>query len=53
MERKDGYYWVKYDGHWTIGRFRFERWELVGYADKFDSEDFDSISSSPITEPNT
>lgn len=58
MERKSGFYWVKYDGEWRVAEYISEKdasmksyggvWGLVGKQQFFCDHNFDEIDETPI-----
>jgi hypothetical protein len=38
--RKDGFYWVKYEGEWTVGKFFDSRWIVLGGCFMNEVDDF-------------
>ncbi len=50
IERKEGYYWIKYLSEWQIGKFHQNRWYLT--YDILDGDDnFSEINENRIPEP--
>jgi len=54
MKREEGYYWVKYEGKWRIGKYSpgdemfIESWDLVGSFELFKDSDFEEIDEEII-----
>jgi len=58
MERKSGFYWVKYDGEWRVAEYISEKdstmksyggvWGLVGKQDFFYDRHFEEINEIRI-----
>lgn len=48
--RKEGYYWVKYLGEWTLGKFQkgLYSWYLIGHEEYFKDGHFDEIDENQI-----
>lgn len=40
---KDGYYWVKHEGEWTIARFETDHFFIIFCDCFYYEEDFDEI----------
>jgi hypothetical protein len=58
MNRKEGYYWVKYSGRWFIARYlpiiklwHLPIWKPLGLVDVTES-DLDEINETQIPPPN-
>lgn len=47
--REEGYYWVKYQGHWIVANFTFARyWCIAGDESQFYDSDFESIDEKRL-----
>lgn len=53
MDRQEGYYWVKYDGIFTIAKYfnEVEEWRIVGIRTVKTDEDFEHINEVRIKQP--
>jgi hypothetical protein len=54
MERKEGYYWVKYNIDWEIGHWNttIDKWTLTDVYDTFGEEEMDEINENRILSPD-
>ena len=54
MERKSGFYWVKYDGGCECAFFEETEsiWMIIGAEDVFDDSDFEVINENRIMSPD-
>jgi hypothetical protein len=53
MNRKEGYYWVKHFGKWTIGYWKEKwEWELFSIQGSCSDTDLDQINETQILPPN-
>lgn len=54
MNRKEGYYWVKYADEWGIGFWRqgVRSWKIFGRRFNFLDSELDEINETQILPPN-
>jgi hypothetical protein len=52
MNRKEGYYWVKFKGGWEVGLWTGGYWLLTDSLRAFEDSKFDEINETQILPPN-
>jgi hypothetical protein len=54
MNRKEGYYWVKYSSEWEIGYWResTSEWRIFNRKHYFEDHELDAINETQILPPN-
>ncbi len=48
MKRKNGYYWVRYNGEWIVGEFYSGHWGLTFFSRWLYDKDFTKIDERKI-----
>ena len=48
VDRKEGYYWVKFDGDWYIGKWDMQKWFLSEWSNPVGSNWFTEIDERQI-----
>lgn len=48
VDRKEGYYWIKFDGEWFIGNWSMQKWFLAEWSDPVTSDWFQEIDERQI-----
>lgn len=50
MNRKDGYYWIKFSyTNWIIGEWVSSRWNIIGTEQQYTDDDLIAIDETLIT----
>ncbi len=54
MERKEGYYWVKYigGGDWQVAEWTGKCWFMTEDTNSYSDLSFHKINETPIPQPN-
>lgn len=52
MNRKEGYYWVKYSSELEIAFWDGESWKIFGRRFRYDDTELDEINETQILPPN-
>jgi hypothetical protein len=59
MERKEGYYWVKMNGNWTVAEWAYQGnvgenfgWDTLGNQFPWEDADMDEINETRILPPD-
>lgn len=48
VDRKEGYYWVRYGSNWEVARFIGGYWFTIGGVNRMESYDFNEIDERRI-----
>jgi len=51
MERQEGYYWVKHDGDYYIGKWEMKKWFLAEWSHPVSDSWFEFINENRIKYP--
>jgi hypothetical protein len=52
MKRTSGYYWVKYEGSWTVAQYKDNAyWWVLTFQTDFEDDEFDEINEDRILTP--
>lgn len=51
IDRSEGFYWVKYQGAWTIAEWTGGKWLFLGDIGMMNDDFFDDIHEEKIEQP--
>lgn len=52
-ERKNGYYWCRYNETWEIALYKDGWWYIIQHIIKFTDRTWDEVIEEPIMRPGT